>query len=122
MTETIYNGQPENTDPGVYRTSMPETYKTSGAVIVPYTIMGKVTATGELVVYNAGGADGSEIPVRVSSPVENQDGSKNINTVAADVEAMAWATGCFNPALCPNYTEAVALLLEPKGIFFKEAL
>lgn len=121
MTETIYNGQPENTDPGVYRTAMPATYKASGAVIVPYTIMGRLTTTGELVVYNSGGSDGSEIPVRISPPVTNQDGTDSINTVTNDVQNMAWATGCFNPELSPNYTAAVALLLEPKGIFFKEA-
>lgn len=122
MIEAIYNGVSENTDPTVVRVSMPTTYASGAGVVAPYTILGKVTATGKYVPYASGASDGSQNPVRIAPPVTNQDSTTSIDATSADVVNMAWATGCFNPDLCSNYDATAAATLEARGIFFKEAL
>lgn len=87
----------------------------SGAGALPRgAVLGKVTASGKLVLSTAAANDGSEVPYAILA-------DDDVDATAADVEAMAYFNGPFNAAALTfgaGHTAASTFdALRDKGIF-----
>lgn len=92
-----------------------------GPVLIPKTIgtaadllagriLGRITASGKLVAYAAGNADGSENPVAVLMD--------DAEAAAADVEAVVGFGGVYRKDNVIGLDAAGELALEARGIYF----
>ena len=81
------------------------------ADLVAGTVLGRITASGKLVAYNSGNADGSEHPVAVLL--------EDAAAAAADVEAVVGFAGVYVEKNMIGGSAAAKLFLEGRGIYFK---
>jgi hypothetical protein len=82
----------------------------NAADLVVGTILGRITATGKLVAYDAGNVDGSENPVAVLMEAAA--------AAAADVEAICGFAGVYVEANMTGLDAAGKLALEARGVYF----
>jgi len=66
-----------------------KTIKTTGGVVASRSVLGAVTADGELKLSATAAGDGSETPMGVLV--------HDVDTTLGDVEAPVYMEGCFNP-------------------------
>lgn len=86
----------------------------AGQVLARGAVLGKVTASGKVLLSAAAAADGSQVPDAILA-------DDNVDATAGDVEAMAYFSGSFNGAALTfgaGHTAASTFdALRDKGIF-----
>jgi len=82
----------------------------TAADLVAGTVVGRITASGKLVAYAAGNANGSETPVGVLM--------EDAAAAAADVEAVVGFAGVYRSDNVTGLDAAGELALEARGIYF----